>query len=147
MDELEVGKRYEVHTKGEQPFSIAVTEILVREPISFVKAVITEGTWRGVPTGEVVPLRLDDFHKFVPLSGEEKYPECEKLSAVSDQSQVIGEFIDWLGETHAAEIGVWRKDHMVPIGIRMEQLLAEFFGIDLEKVEEERRAMLEGMSS
>ncbi len=28
--------------------------------------------------------------------GESKYPEHEKLSAVKDQSQAIGEFLEWL---------------------------------------------------
>ena len=77
-----------------------------------------------------------------------KYPECEKMVAVKDKSQAIGEFLDWLKEEKKFAIsafhdggdysfGEWR-----PIRTSTEQLLAEFFNIDLDKVEEEKRQML-----
>lgn len=36
------------------------------------------------------------------------YPECEKMRAVSDESQKIGEFLDWLG-TADMTIAVWTR--------------------------------------
>lgn len=61
------------------------------------------------------------------------YPEHDKLSAISDQSQVIGEFTDW-----AMGKGYIEKPSFKPT----QDILAEFFGIDQEKLEEEKRAML-----
>lgn len=98
-----------------------------------------------------------------------EYPETtelDKLGAVQEESQSIGSFIDWL-ETeaqfgpqegkgrkeaiHAQKLnnspvklclfderyGEWR-----PVGLRIEEMLARYFEIDLNKVEEERRAVL-----
>lgn len=108
-----------------------------------------------------------------------KYPECEKLSRYSGESNRIGQFIDWLREEKAIFLARYPKvcynqsrsgecaldmqddglcpdececfeedtmDELQPITQRMEQLLAEYFEIDLKKVEEERRAMLEELA-
>ncbi len=78
-----------------------------------------------------------------------EYPECEKMKAVNDKSQSIGEFLEWLAsekrvylatyleteEVDADKLCLWHQSK--------ESLLAEFFKIDLKKVEDERRAMLE----
>ena len=74
-----------------------------------------------------------------------KYPECNKMLEVQDQSQTIGEFLDWLLHDKGAEIAEWRGDQLFPMRGSIESLLAEFFEIDLEKVEKERRAILEEM--
>jgi len=107
------------------------------------------------------------------------YPECEKLSAVSGESNKIGAFLDWLNEQHIVladyqehcdhiesrcagercdmdhEIGSWAcgKDcedyaptsgnQLFPIRKPIESLLANYFEIDLAKVEKERRQILE----
>jgi len=79
----------------------------------------------------------------------ENYPECEKMSKVKKQSQLVGEFLDWLvnereivlSEYHEGE-GRHDDDVLMPISVRTEELLAEFFEIDLNKVEQERRQML-----
>jgi len=72
-----------------------------------------------------------------------EYPESEKLAAVAPFSQKIGEFIEWLSEKDML-IGKWCNN-----GIRVDvarfnkqELLAEFFEIDLKKVEKEREQML-----
>ena len=83
-----------------------------------------------------------------------KYPECDKIVAVHDQSQKLGEFLDWLREQGwelCAYQGVEDEeseetpDGWYPIHKPAEQLLAKFFGIDLNKVEAERRALLEAI--
>lgn len=81
----------------------------------------------------------------------EKYPEHEKLSKVSDKSRVIGEFVDWLSDEKGIQLGhnQWFDDcverQFVPVGGRIQALLAEFFEIDEDRLEQEKRAMLEHM--
>lgn len=71
-----------------------------------------------------------------------QYPEHDKLSEVKDQTQAIGEFLDW-----AAEQGIQlcrfddRTDHLYPAGSFM-PLLAEWAGIDMDKIEAEKQQML-----
>lgn len=60
-----------------------------------------------------------------------KFPESEKLAAVSENSQAIGEFLDWLKTTHDVEL---------PCAIPA--LLEQYFEIDMGKVEKERQLML-----
>lgn len=73
------------------------------------------------------------------------FPEHDKLSAVADQSQAIGEFVDWMAEHHDAGFKVWAEDNYGyrPVGISIHKLLAEFFEIDDLALENEKRAMLE----
>jgi len=103
-----------------------------------------------------------------------KTPECDKMLAVKDDSQKIGEFLDWLQEK-GYRICVWQEGitdatriasafaiasgkadphpdidgeperGFVPINPDIEKLLAEYFNIDLGKVEQEKRAILENL--
>lgn len=76
-----------------------------------------------------------------------EYPEHDKLMAVNDDSQAVGEFLDWLGTK-----GLFLAEHKLFEGHSEETLvvtdrntnalLAEYFGIDLEKIETEKRQML-----
>lgn len=70
---------------------------------------------------------------------ESHYPEHEKLKDVEDQSQAIYDFLDWAEEEH----GVRLQDHdgFTPRP-PLKTLLAEFFEIDLTKLEEEKDQML-----
>ncbi len=78
-----------------------------------------------------------------------KYPECEKLSAVTSKSRAIGEFLDWLEGEKQLVLAQWNNENGRLYGSRhnQEALLAEFFDIDLKEVEKERRAMLEDFCS
>lgn len=77
-------------------------------------------------------------------------PECEKLAAVSDQSNQIGAFLKWLfveGDT-PYYICQWDDTYggyySTPLGdTGINKLLAKYFEIDLDKVEQERRALLD----
>lgn len=82
----------------------------------------------------------------------EQYPECAKMSAVRDRSQLIGQFLDWLQSTAGVQLCKYvsrssslgqTNSELMPIGLSIEQILAQYLEIDLEKVEEEKRAMLE----
>ena len=94
-----------------------------------------------------------------------RYSECEKLAAVSKDSNKIGAFLDWLieqkkyymAQTHThqdecfvdpdtdndddAECG-YKQDESHPIHLNIELLLSEYFKVDMNKVEKERRQIL-----
>ena len=60
--------------------------------------------------------------------------ELDKMLAVKEDRQTIGEFLTWLS-VQGLEIAAWNDDdRLLPIYQSKEQLLAEYFGIDLEKV-------------
>lgn len=86
-----------------------------------------------------------------------KYPEHVRLAAVNDKSQVIGEFLDWMsdqgivraerfkgskeGESYEGEF----DDVLLPSNRNVIELLAEFFEIDRDALETEKRQMLTKM--
>lgn len=72
------------------------------------------------------------------------YPEHEKLAAVKDQSQAIGEFLDWLNGD-GVHLARWDEewDRYFPVHESINALLARRFGIDLDRIEAEKRAMLD----
>jgi len=92
-----------------------------------------------------------------------KTPELDKMMKIREQSQTVGEFVDWLRdeknvtlcESHQhsefcenpdedieCEL---EKDEYIPYSFRIQELLAEYFDIDLDKVETERRKILESI--
>lgn len=82
---------------------------------------------------------------------DEKYPECEKLSKVSEKSQLIGEFLDWLQDEKKIALAKWAQvegalfdntSTLFLIHDSTESFLAEFFEIDMKKVKKERKQML-----
>ena len=87
------------------------------------------------------------------MSVEVPTPECDKMVAIRDKSQIIGEFIDWLTSEKGYTIAELDQEaeegyqNYYPVSYSMEKLLAEFFEIDLNKVEAERRAILEAIRS
>jgi hypothetical protein len=69
--------------------------------------------------------------------------ECEKLNSVQEKSQPIGEFIDWM-QNRGFVISSYDEDgNLYPCRISINLFLAQYFEIDLDKVEQERRALLE----
>ena len=80
-------------------------------------------------------------------------PELDKIQANRTESQSIGDFLDWLRNDHnlslckydekaicedcEEEVGGYISSHL-----SVEQLLAQYFGVDLNKAEEERQALL-----
>lgn len=76
------------------------------------------------------------------------YPEHEKMKPIAEQSQAIGEFLDWMSgkgfhllKWHEFDDGT--HDYITAPSVV--KLLAEFFDIDLDKIEREKRAMLDYM--
>jgi hypothetical protein len=79
-------------------------------------------------------------------------PELDKQRAVieSGASDTLGEFYDWLTDEKGWVLAEWTQDgmsndYLQPVYFRPNQLFADFFGIDLDKIESERRAILESL--
>lgn len=73
------------------------------------------------------------------------YPEHDKLRAVRDESQAIGQFLEWLGENGLVICSFEeykRTGEYIPDGRSIQQILADYFEIDLNKLDDEKRAML-----
>ena len=87
-----------------------------------------------------------------PYTKKHPYPECEKLKKAAPESHKIGFFLDWL-ESQGIHLAHWVEsfedftdpDMLDYIKETREQLLARYFEIDLDKVETERRAILEDL--
>lgn len=71
-----------------------------------------------------------------------EFPEHDKLQAVAEQSQAIGEFLD-LGRWTLCELRKWDDASPSFEPVDIQKALAEYFGIDLVKIEDEKRAMLD----
>jgi hypothetical protein len=88
-------------------------------------------------------------------------PELNRIIGVSENSQVIGEFLEWMNEKEISlmkspeekcrfcddecvECGSVRMDYLTT---KREQLLADFFEIDLAKAEKERQALLDAVKA
>lgn len=75
-----------------------------------------------------------------------EYPEHDKMQAAMPAAQVVGDFLEWLTEVEPIHIlaryeGTPPRLEPSPVGI--EDLLYEYFGIDRDKIEAEKRQMLE----
>ena len=74
-------------------------------------------------------------------------PMLDKMLKVKEQSQICGEFLEWLQSRYAMfRLSEAREEpYYIGVGdyINIEKELAEFFGIDLEKAEKEKELLLE----
>jgi hypothetical protein len=71
------------------------------------------------------------------------YPEHEKLKAVVEQTQAAGEFLEWLRSTGREVCVINSYDEWAPCGESVERLLAGWQGIDLRRLEQEKRQLLD----
>ena len=84
-----------------------------------------------------------------------KAPMCEKLNAVSGDSNKLGEFVDWLS-SEGIHLATWLETLddgrpritplLIPMQEGLESVLARYFEIDLKEVEKERRALLAALA-
>ena len=75
-----------------------------------------------------------------------EYPEHEKLGKIKEQSQICGEFVDWLNTEKEISLCSWSDEDNglhYPTNIPLTKLLSDFFGIDQDKLEEEKLQILE----
>ena len=73
-------------------------------------------------------------------------PELDKLRSVKDESQKIGNFIEWLHE-NKFEIREWKNGRHFSIAGSIESLLARYYEIDLAKVDKEKQAILDQLAA
>lgn len=79
------------------------------------------------------------------IMSDEIYPEHEKLDGIKHLSQPLGGFLEWL-QSQGYEIceNISRKYvNYEPVHKNTRQWLAEYFEIDLVKLDEEKVKMLE----
>lgn len=86
-----------------------------------------------------------------------KTPELDKMLAVKEKSQVVGEFLEWLNEQKivlaeytddTCDCGCdCEEELLLHIRKGREQLLADFFEINLDKCEQERQQILADLRS
>lgn len=83
-----------------------------------------------------------------------KTPECDKAVKIRNKSQSIGEFIEWLRDEKKVILASKMPiedfedeeiETLAPAYYNLDSLLAEFFGIDLNKIEKEKRELLEAV--
>lgn len=72
-----------------------------------------------------------------PTRPQPACPECEKLAAASEKHRIIMEFLEWADakDVYLLDDNNYPVDH--------HKFVVEYFEIDLDKVERERRALLE----
>ena len=74
-------------------------------------------------------------------------PMLDKMGSVKDDSQKLGAFLEWLQGRNVwlcmQNLDPWGEADYCPIAQGIEEVLAEYFEIDLRAVEYERRALLE----
>lgn len=71
------------------------------------------------------------------------YPEHEKLAKIKEQSQWLGNFIEWL-QSNGYVICQLDEDENIcsPVRRPIESWLAEYFKISLTKLEDEKQQLL-----
>jgi len=92
-----------------------------------------------------------------------EYPEHMKLKAVQEKSQAIGEFLEWLSSEKQIHMAKWLDveytdidpfsdketkytvNELVIQPLNINEILAEYYGIDLKKIEAEKCAMLDSL--
>lgn len=74
-----------------------------------------------------------------------EYPEHDKLSEVAEYSQEVGRFLDEFlpSKGYVLSYVPEQYDHtLVPVQRTITSLLAEFYGVDLDRLEQEKREMI-----
>lgn len=81
-----------------------------------------------------------------------RYPEHDKLAAVEEASQAIGEFLDFgLADQGLVLAERMQEEHwvhgprLVGTSKSIQNILAAYFEIDQNRLEQEKRVMLDGL--
>ena len=72
-----------------------------------------------------------------------KTPELNRMADFRVESQAIGDFLAWLQTEKKIKFAKYYGERLAPVQVPVEDTLAEFFEIDLKKVEKERQALLD----
>jgi hypothetical protein len=76
------------------------------------------------------------------MSKQPECPECEKLAKISEESNKIGDFLEELNRKYYICEFDESDEVYYPVRKSINDYLAEYYDIDLDKVEDERRALL-----
>lgn len=71
------------------------------------------------------------------------YPEHEKLEAVKDEAQIIGDFLSATKYTLCELVEGKVETHYLPVVGKVEEAIADYFNIDMQRLEAEKQAMLD----
>ena len=71
-----------------------------------------------------------------------EHPELDKLAAVSNDYRILDEFFDYLQE-QGLSLGKWHGERYVMASLDRALLLYDYFGLDHNSIEAERRALLD----
>lgn len=90
---------------------------------------------------------VEDVDRFIRF--EPTYPEHEKMAAVRVESEAISQFLDTTPYILAEMVQFEDREdpQLVPVAKSINQILAAYFDIDLDKIEQEKRAMLDQIRS
>lgn len=84
------------------------------------------------------------------MDNTKKYPMLEKMKSVREKSEICGAFLEWLQTKFVMFDKSIPHDDLFYYGIgdfiNIERVLADYFDIDLRKVEEEKSEILKCMS-
>ena len=72
-----------------------------------------------------------------------QYPEHEKLKALEGKNDVIGAFIEWMQDEKGWTITETWPEGYYPVRRSIPDIIADYFGIDRDKLEAEKSQMLE----
>jgi hypothetical protein len=86
--------------------------------------------------------KMIDVHDAVVDETETRYPEHKKLSLVVEESQAIGEFLDFGLAGQGLVLTEYSEDHLLPTSKSITSILAHYFEIDQDKIDKEKRQML-----
>jgi hypothetical protein len=83
------------------------------------------------------------------MSDIPKTPTLEKMQSIHQESQAIGEFLEWLPDI-GIKLCEWDDEapgptKYWPVSKTIERLLSWYFEIDLDKADDEKRSLLEWM--
>lgn len=78
---------------------------------------------------------------------ETQYPEHEKLDGIRELSQALGGVLDWMLNEKGWKIAEYVEDvhhkSLFPVHVNITTVLAEYYKIDLGKLEDEKLQMLD----
>lgn len=84
----------------------------------------------------------------LPSRPADLYPEHTRQAAVLDEAEAIGRFLDESGYILAQHRNIdgYREEVLMPVSTAVPVILARYFGIDLAKIDAEKRAMLAALA-
>lgn len=80
-------------------------------------------------------------------AAQEKFPEHAKLEKIKDVAQAIGEFLDRSPYVLCEWYDTDEGGVYYPTGRPITQILADYFGIDLNKIEAEKQVLFDTITT